>query len=86
MRLRCLLILVERGDAFSRSGRWLADLGIEGRVLQASAVDAVERITTQLFQIVITDWEDQPEAALLLKTARDLKAAQRPLTLRDRQR
>ena len=44
-------------------------------------MDAVERVTTQLFQIVITDWEDQPEAAFLLKTARDLKAAQRPLTL-----
>lgn len=57
----------------------LADLGIEAEYCK-SAVDAVERITTQLFQIVITDWED-PEAALLLKTARDLKAAQRPLTL-----
>ena len=58
----------------------LADLGIEGEYCQ-SAVDAVEKVTTQLFQIVITDWDDQPEAAFLLKTARDLKAAQRPLTL-----
>jgi TonB family protein len=58
----------------------LADLGIEGEYCN-SAVDAVERVTTQQFQIVITDWDDQPEAAFLLKTARDLKAAQRPLTL-----
>jgi protein TonB len=58
----------------------LTDLGIEGEYCR-SAVDAVERVTTQLFQIVITDWEDQPEAAFLLKTARDLKAAHRPLTL-----
>src|SRR5271169_968636 len=58
----------------------LADLGIEGDYCR-SAVDAVEKVTTQMFQIVITDWEDQPEAAFLLKTARDLKAAQRPLTL-----
>jgi len=58
----------------------LTDLGIEGEYC-GNAVDAVERVTTQLFQIVITDWEDQPEAAFLLKTARDLKAAQRPLTL-----
>jgi CheY-like chemotaxis protein len=58
----------------------LADLGIEGEYC-GSAVDAVEKVTTQLFQIVITDWEDQPEAAFLLKTARDLKAASRPLTL-----
>jgi protein TonB len=34
-----------------------------------------------LFQIVITDWQDQPEATFLLKTARDQRAAQRPLTL-----
>lgn len=58
----------------------LAELGIEGEYCQ-SAVDAVERVTTQMFQIVITDWDDQPEAAFLLKTARDLKAAVRPLTL-----
>jgi protein TonB len=58
----------------------LTDLGIEGEYC-SSAVDAVERVTTQLFQIVITDWEDQPEATFLLKTARDQKASQRPLTL-----
>ena len=58
----------------------LADLGIEGDYCQ-SAVSAVEKVTTQHFQIVVTDWEDQPEAAFLLKTVRDLKAAQRPLTL-----
>ncbi len=79
MPLRCLL--------FSSNEQmvqpvWpvLADLGIEGEYC-GSAVDAVERVTTQLFQIVVTDWEDQPEAAFLLKTARDLKAAQRPLIL-----
>jgi protein TonB len=58
----------------------LADLGIEGEHCQ-NAADAVERVSTQLFQIVITDWEDQPEAGLLLKTAREIKAAKRPLTL-----
>jgi TonB family protein len=58
----------------------LSDLGIEGEYC-GSAVDAVEKVTTQLFQIVITDWDDQPEAAFLLKTARDQKPAQRPLTL-----
>ncbi len=58
----------------------LARLGVEGEHCK-NPVDAVERVTTQLFQIVITDWQDQPEAAFLLKTARDLKAAARPLTL-----
>ncbi|HVR25035.1 MAG TPA: TonB family protein [Candidatus Polarisedimenticolia bacterium] len=60
--------------------RVLVDLGIEAEYCR-SAVDAVEKVTTQLFQIVITDWEDQPEATFLLKTARDQKAAQRPLTI-----
>ena len=64
----------------NRSGRCSRDLGIEGEYCR-SAVDAVEKVTTQLFQIVITDWDDQPEATFLLKTARDQKAAQRPLTL-----
>jgi TonB family protein len=79
MALRCLLF---SSDEAMVQPIWeaLAALGIEGEYCR-SAVEAVERVTTQLFQIVITDWEDQPEAAFLLKTARDLKAAQRPLTL-----
>ncbi|HEY1657930.1 MAG TPA: TonB family protein [Candidatus Sulfotelmatobacter sp.] len=79
MALRCLLF---SSNAEVRPPIWqvLADLGIEGEYCER-AVDAVERVTTQLFQIVITDWEDQPEASFLLKTARDLKATHRPLTL-----
>jgi periplasmic protein TonB len=79
MPLRCLLFSSNE-EMVQPIWQVLTDLGIEGEYCQ-SAVDAVERVTTQLFQIVITDWEDQPEAAFLLKTARDLKAAQRPLTL-----
>jgi len=79
MPLRCLLFSSNE-EMVQPIWQVLADLGIEGEYCP-SAVDAVERVTTQLFQIVITDWDDQPEAAFLLKTARDLKAAQRPLTL-----
>ena len=79
MPLRCLLFSTN-DETVPPIWRVLADLGIEGEHCR-SAVDAVERVTTQLFQIVITDWDDQPEAAFLLKTARDLKASQRPLTL-----
>jgi protein TonB len=79
MALRCLLFSSDE-EMVKPIWQVLADLGIEGEYC-GSAVDAVERVTTQMFQIVITDWEDQPEAAFLLKTARDLKAAQRPLTL-----
>lgn len=79
MPLRCLLFSSNEEMVIPI---WpvLAELGIEGEYC-GSAVDAVEKVTTQLFQIVITDWEDQPEATFLLKTARDQKAAQRPLTL-----
>jgi TonB family protein len=79
MALRCLLFSSDE-EMVKPIWQVLADLGIEGEYC-GSAVDAVEKVTTQMFQIVITDWEDQPEAAFLLKTARDLKAAHRPLTL-----
>ena len=79
MPLRCLLFS-SNAEVVQPIWQVLADLGIEGEHCQ-SGVDAVGKVTTDSFQIVITDWEDQPEAAFLLKTVRDLKAAQRPLTL-----
>jgi protein TonB len=79
MPLRCL-VFSSNEEMVQPIWQIFTDLGIEGEYCQR-AVDAVERVTTQQFQIVITDWQDQPEAAFLLKTARDLKAAQRPLTL-----
>jgi TonB family protein len=79
MALRCLLFSSNE-EMVQPIWQVLADLGIEGEYCK-SAVDAVEKVTTQVFHIVITDWDDQPEAGFLLKTARELKAAQRPLTL-----
>jgi protein TonB len=79
MPLRCLLFSSNE-ELVQPIWQVLTDIGIEGEYCR-SAVDAVERVTTQLFQIVITDWDDQPEASFLLKTARDQKASQRPLTL-----
>jgi CheY-like chemotaxis protein len=79
MPLRCLLFSSEEG-LVAPIWQVLADLGVEGEHCR-NAVEAVERVTTQLFQIVITDWDDQPEAGFLLKTAREIKAAHRPLTL-----
>ncbi|MGA7891684.1 MAG: hypothetical protein WCA49_00530, partial [Candidatus Sulfotelmatobacter sp.] len=79
MPLRCLLFSSHE-EMVQPIWQVLTDLGIEGEYCR-NAVDAVEKVTAQVFQIVITDWEDQPEAAFLLKTARDQKAAQRPLTL-----
>lgn len=58
----------------------LSSLGVEGESC-SNAVLAAEKITNQLYQIVIIDWDNQPEAGLLLSTARERKAAERPITL-----
>jgi protein TonB len=79
MPLRCLLFSSDEA-AVAPILEVLAALGVQAEHCK-DAVDAVEKVTTHLFQIVITDWQDQPEASFLLKTARDLKAAVRPLTL-----
>jgi periplasmic protein TonB len=79
MSLRCLLFSSNK-EKVQPIWQVLTELGAEGEYCE-SAVDAVEKVTTHLFQIVITDWDDQPEATFLLKTARDQKAAHRPLTL-----
>ena len=79
MALRCLLFSSDEGTARPIC-QALAGLGIEAEYCPA-AVEAVAKITTQPFQIVIVDWDNQPEAGLLLNTARERKAAERPLTL-----
>src|SRR5437868_9675591 len=79
MALRCLLFSSDEETA-QPIRQVLAELGIEGEHC-AVAVEAVERVTSQSFQLVIVDWNDQPEAGFLLNTARERKAAERPLTL-----
>src|SRR5262249_49040143 len=78
MALRCFLFCSDQGTA-QLLVRTLADLGNEAE--HCPAPEAVERIASQVFHVVIVDWEDQPEAAFLLNTARQRKAAERPLTL-----
>ena len=60
MSLRCLLFSSHK-EVVQPICDVLAEVGIEGEHCE-SAVDAVEKVTTHLFQIVITDWSDQPEA------------------------
>jgi protein TonB len=79
MALRCLLFSSDEGTA-TPILQALAGLGVDGEHC-SEAVVAVEKVTHQNFQIVIIDWDKQPEAALLLTTARERKAAERPLTL-----
>src|ERR1700736_633095 len=79
MALRCLLFSSDEGTA-EPVRQVLAGLGVEGEYC-SDAVDAVEKVTNQNFQIVIIDWDKQPEAGQLLTTARERKASERPLTL-----
>jgi len=79
MSLRCLVFSSDEGTtAILR--QILVGLGVEGEFC-SSAVTAAEQITNLPFQIVIIDWDQQPEACVLLNTARERKAAERPLTL-----
>ena len=58
----------------------LHDLGVGGEFC-SEGFAAVEQLSRQAFQLVIVDWDDQPEAVSLLTTARQRKAGERPLTL-----
>ena len=79
MAIRCLLFSSDEGTA-TPILQALAALDVEGEHC-SEAVAAVEKVTHQSFQIVIIDWDTQPEAARLLTAARERKAAERPLTL-----
>lgn len=79
MALRCLLFSSDEGTA-DPIRQVLVGLGVEGEHCTETG-DAVERVANENLQIVIIDWDKQPEAAQLLTTARQRKAAERPLTL-----
>ncbi len=79
MGLRCLLFSSDEGTSASIR-QILEDLGIEGESCP-EAVTAVQQVTQQAYQFVIIDWDQQPEASLVLTAARERKANERPLTL-----
>src|SRR5579864_2899270 len=79
MALRCLLFTAD--DVIVAPIRQvLAELGMEEEHC-AEASAAVEKVTASLYQIVIIDWDRQPEASTLLNAARVHKASERPLML-----
>jgi protein TonB len=79
MALRSL-VFTSDGQTAALIGQVLTGLGVEGESCSEGPA-AVEKVIQQFFHIVIIDWEMQPEAGLLLSTARDRKATERPLTL-----
>jgi len=79
MSLRSLLFSADE-QASQPIGDVLAELGVKGEICVQSAA-AVEKLLHESFQIVLIDWDQQPEAGLVLSAARDRKLAERPLTL-----
>jgi periplasmic protein TonB len=79
MNLRCLLFSSDEGTSASIR-QVLDDLGVDGESCP-EAVTAVQQVTQQPYQFVIIDWDQQPEAGLVLAAARERKVSERPLTL-----
>ncbi len=79
MGLQCFLFSSDEGSA-ATIRQVLADLEVLAESCP-EAVAAVEKISKEPFQIVIIDWDQQPEAGLLLAAARERKASERPITL-----
>jgi TonB family protein len=61
-------------------GKVLSDLDIEVEFC-SEIFASVESLTRQKFDAIIVDWDDEPEASFLLKTARELKTTRDCLTL-----
>jgi len=79
MSLRCFLFSSDEG-ASDVIRQVLTGLDVEGETCPA-ATTAVERVAHEAFDLVIIDWEQQPEAGMILGAARERKPAERPLTL-----
>jgi TonB family protein len=79
MALRCFLFSSDEGTS-DVIRQVLTGLGVEGESC-SQATTAVEKLAQELFQLVIIDWDQQPEAGMLLSAARERKAAERPLIL-----
>jgi len=79
MALRCLLFSSDE-ESVEPIRRVLEGLGVEAEFCSEASA-AVDKTARQSFQIVIIDWDRQPEAGHLLATAHERKAVERPLTL-----
>lgn len=79
MDLRCLVFSSDEAAA-PLICQALAELGAEAEHCPDAAA-AIERVASESFQIVIADWDEQPNAESVLKAARARKANERALTL-----
>jgi TonB family protein len=79
MGIQCFLFSSDSASA-DAIRQVLAELDVQAESCP-EAVAAVDKIAKLPFQMVIIDWDQQPEAGLLLAAARDRKASERPINL-----
>ncbi|HEV2468174.1 MAG TPA: TonB family protein [Candidatus Sulfotelmatobacter sp.] len=79
MGIQCFLFSSDSASA-DAIRQVLAELDVQAESCP-EAVAAVDKIAKKPFQMVIIDWDQQPEAGLLLTAARDRKAGERPINL-----
>ncbi|MFZ0732251.1 MAG: TonB family protein [Candidatus Sulfotelmatobacter sp.] len=79
MGIQCFLFSSDSASA-DAIRQVLAELDVRAESC-LEAVAAVDKIAKQPFQMVIIDWDQQPEAGLLLAAARERKASERPINL-----
>lgn len=79
MALRCFLFSSDEGTS-DVIRPVMTSLGFEGESC-SQATTAVDKLARDLFQLVVVDWDQQPEAGMLISAARERKAAERPLVI-----
>ena len=79
MALRCFLFSSDEGTS-DVIRQVLTGLGVEAESC-SQATTAAEKLTHEPCQLVVIDWDQQPEAGMLISAARERKAAERPLVL-----
>ena len=79
MALRCFLFSSDEGTS-ETIRQAITGLELEGDSC-SEATAAIEKLAKEQFQLVIIDWDRQPEAGMLISAARERKASERPLVL-----
>jgi periplasmic protein TonB len=79
MTLRCFLFCTDEGTS-DIIRQVLTALAVEAEICSIPSA-AVQTVASEPFQLVIIDWDQQPEAGMVLHAAQDRKVSERPLTL-----
>lgn len=79
MTLRCFLFCIDEGTS-DIIRQVLTALAVEAEICSIPSA-AVQTVASEPFQLVIIDWDQQPEAGMVLHAAQERKVAERPLTL-----